>query len=100
MFWALGYRFLLSCCLDCSTAVGMEDGRIKDYQVTGSAVYQHHKASRGRLNNITKRVNGTQWGAWCSDILDQNQYLQVCPPTVLGAEKTKTLWFSTSLSSI
>ena len=59
----------------------MEDGRIKDHQVSGSNTYGDHYPSRGRLNNKTKKdsktQNKTRWGAWCSDINDQNQYLQV-----------------------
>lgn len=66
------------CLQDCSTAVGLEDRRIADHQVTASTFREGHCPPNGRLNNKTNRtLKNCIWGAWCSDELDPNPYLQV-----------------------
>lgn len=63
---------------DCNAPVGVEDGRIKDHQITASSYVNNQVASRSRLHSVFSRVNGTPvWGGWCTDKLDKSQYLQV-----------------------
>ncbi|XP_032219737.2 neuropilin-2 isoform X2 [Nematostella vectensis] len=63
---------------ECNIAVGMEDGRIPSAQITASSFTGDHVAHSGRLNQLTKSNNGSvTWGAWCTDLLDDKQYLQV-----------------------
>jgi hypothetical protein len=53
----------------------MEDGRIKDSQITASSIYnQLHVASLARLHNNI--INGYT-GSWSSLGLNQGQYLQI-----------------------
>jgi len=60
------------------TPVGLEDGRIKDNQITASSHWDNHEASGARLNNKYKYVNNKiSWGAWCTDVKDTHQYLSV-----------------------
>ena len=68
-------KLSLAICLDCTTAVGMEDGRIADSQITASSTYNDHRPKFGRLHNRTNREK-RKWGAWCSND-DPNEYLQV-----------------------
>ena len=53
-------------------ALGMEDGVIRDKQITASSEYSsNHQASNGRLNFNAKK------GAWSAKTIDLNQWLQV-----------------------
>ena len=77
---------------DCDTPVGMEDGRIKDSQITASSHWNEHLAHNARLNNEAKKVHGrTSWGAWCSDKTDKQrdpqQYLQVRQTSVAKEQR-------------
>ncbi|CAB3989565.1 Hypothetical predicted protein, partial [Paramuricea clavata] len=56
---------------DCTTPVGMEDGRIKKDQINASSFRSGHNPFNGRLHNRTNRGTRT-WGAWCSDQSDPN----------------------------
>ena len=62
-------------CSECNYPLGMEDGRIKDDQITATAHHVDSSAAHfGRLNG----VNGA--GAWCHSSIDKDerdQYLQV-----------------------
>ncbi|KAJ7358754.1 hypothetical protein OS493_021530 [Desmophyllum pertusum] len=67
---------------DCNTAVGVEDRKITDQQITASSHWNQHHASNARLNNKLRSWSnssgvGIIWGGWCTDKLDKNQYLQV-----------------------
>ena len=73
------YSKLFFASLDCTTAVGMEDGRIKDSQITASSTYNKHRPIFGRLHNRTNK-NKKTWGAWCSNDNGPNEYLQVRIP--------------------
>ena len=67
--------------LECVSPLGMEDGRIKDSQITTSSVLKERTPYgwQARLNQ-----NILQWGAWCPDISGGNknkrnydQYIQI-----------------------
>ena len=67
--------------LGCVSPLGMEDGRIKDSQITASSVLKERSPHPwlARLNR-----NIPQWGAWCPDITGGNrteknydQYIQI-----------------------
>lgn len=64
---------------DCKTPVGVEDGRIKDQQITASSHFNEHYAFNGRLHNIfRKNSNGSySWGGWCTDPNEKTPYLQI-----------------------
>ena len=54
--------------------LGMEDGRIKDDQITASSEHNHaHGPTNARLNRPAQ--SGTT-GAWSSKTNDQNQWIQ------------------------
>ncbi|XP_031554877.1 uncharacterized protein LOC116291804 isoform X2 [Actinia tenebrosa] len=62
----------------CSFPLGMQDGTIKDEQLSSSSDYSmYHSAARGRLGNTPKQ-NGFA-GAWCTGTkhIDRAQYLQI-----------------------
>ena len=52
----------------------MENGKIKDDQITSSTNEAQHQASRGRLNF---EVSPGKPGSWCSRVKDDDQWLQV-----------------------
>ena len=67
--------------LECVSPLGMEDGRIKDSQITSSSVLKGKSPYgwRARLNQ-----NIPPWGAWCPDISggkrnerNYDQYIQI-----------------------
>ncbi|KAK3727870.1 hypothetical protein QZH41_010595 [Actinostola sp. cb2023] len=63
---------------DCLTAVGLEDRRIPDNQLSASSHWNDHVASNARLNNKFKTVDlKPVWGGWCTDKKNKHQYLQI-----------------------
>ena len=67
--------------LGCVSPLGMEDGRIKDSQITATSVLKGRSPSPwlARLNR-----NIPRWGAWCPDITggkitekNYDQYIQI-----------------------
>ena len=68
-------RVLKRLCSECNFPLGMEDGRIKDDQITATA---HHVDSSAAHFSRLNGVNGA--GAWCHSSIDKDerdQYLQV-----------------------
>ena len=64
---------LLGCKKD--QAMGMENGRISDEQISASTEFsQHFSAKRGRLHI---EASGDEKGAWAAATSDSNQWLQV-----------------------
>ena len=68
-------------------ALGLENGKIRDHQITASSEWdRNHGPTNGRLNF---RANGLRTGAWSSRPNDLNQWLQVDfqqPTVVLGVD--------------
>ena len=70
---------LIVYCLECTSPLGMEDGRIKDSQITTSGVARSAYGWQARLNrNIPK------YGAWCAYVnggsrseRNYDQYIQI-----------------------
>lgn len=63
---------------DCKTPVGLEDRRITNQQMSASSHWNNHYAFNARLNNKAENHGGQfNWGGWCTDKEDKNQYLQV-----------------------
>lgn len=63
---------------DCKTPVGLEDRRITNRQISASSHWNNHYAFNARLNNKAGKHDGQyNWGGWCTDQEDKNQYLQV-----------------------
>ena len=61
--------------IDCTKPLGMENGQIRDDQITASGIYSsYYWQSNGRLNF---KVATRRRGAWASGPLDLNQRLQV-----------------------
>ena len=61
--------------IDCTKPLGMENGQIRDDQITASSIYSSYYCPRnGRLN--FKPTTGRK-GAWASVSRDLNQWLQV-----------------------
>ena len=61
--------------IDCAKPLGMENGQIRDDQITASSIYNSYYLPRnGRLN--FKATTGRK-GAWASGPLDLNQWFQV-----------------------
>ena len=67
--------------LGCVSPLGMEDGRIKDSQITASSVLKG-KSPFPRLARLNRNI--PQWGAWCPDRTggkrtekNYDQYIQV-----------------------
>ena len=67
--------------LGCVSPLGMEDGRIKDSQITASSVLKE-KTPYPWLARLNRNIGG--WGAWCPDrtggkINEKNydQYIQI-----------------------
>ena len=62
---------------DClkSGKLGLENGRIRDSQISASSVYDsRHRAQNGRLNF---KAHSGRTGAWSSKVNNVNQWLQV-----------------------
>ena len=54
----------------------MEDGQIKDNQITASSIYDsNHAAVHARLNRPGGSGRGA--GAWCVRSNDRNQWIQI-----------------------
>ena len=67
--------------LECVSPLGMEDGRIKDSQITTSSVLKG-KSPYGWLARLNQNIR--PWGAWCPDITggkinekNYDQYIQI-----------------------
>ena len=67
------------CYLECTSSLGMEDGRIKDSQITVSSFLKTAYGRQARL-----RQNIPDWGAWCADVRggqirgkNYDQYIQI-----------------------
>ena len=65
--------------LGCVSPLGMEDGRIKDSQITTSSVLGGTYGYQARLNQVIPR-----WGGWCPDVSEgkineriYDQYTQI-----------------------
>ncbi|XP_028403605.1 uncharacterized protein LOC114526261 isoform X2 [Dendronephthya gigantea] len=61
---------------DCTTPVGMEDGRILDEQINASSHRYNFFPAFARLNN-KRNKKAQNWGAWCAEEDDRNIYLEV-----------------------
>lgn len=61
--------------IGCSTPLGMENGQIKDAQITASSEYSvQHAAKFGRLNF---KASGSKQGGWSAAYTAANQWIQV-----------------------
>ncbi|XP_022796963.1 uncharacterized protein LOC111335346 [Stylophora pistillata] len=70
----ISLRMELYGCLGCFTPLGMENGRIKDAQITASSDYSvQHAAKFGRLNF---KARGKKQGGWSAGIT-ANSWIQV-----------------------
>ena len=62
-------------CKECSSTLGMENGRIKDAQITASSQWDgNHAAIQGRLNF---KAGGGKQGGWSAGKNNGNQWIQV-----------------------
>ncbi|XP_032218392.2 venom prothrombin activator omicarin-C non-catalytic subunit isoform X2 [Nematostella vectensis] len=60
----------------CDSPLGMQSGGIRDFQISStSSKSPMLSASAARLHNTVDMPN--TFGAWCADITDTNQYLQI-----------------------
>jgi hypothetical protein len=59
--------------------VGIESGDLPNQSFRASSYKTGHYAYLGRLNNRIRKINETKriWGAWCSEDINTNQYIQV-----------------------
>ena len=61
--------------IDRAKPLGMENGKIRDDQITASSIYSsYYRPRNGRLNF---KATTNRHGAWASGPLDLNQWLQV-----------------------
>ena len=62
-------------CKECSSALGMESGCIKDAEITASSQWDgNHAATQGRLNF---KAGGGKTGGWSARQNNGNQWIQV-----------------------
>ena len=70
-------KFLLPTIDGCDNKLGMEDGRIRDGQLTSSGDYPHfkyHGPTNARLNEAPRAATV---GAWIAEKNDRDQWIQV-----------------------
>ena len=71
----ISLSFVFYSAVPCAASLGMENGVIKDAQITSSSVYDSkHSAIQARLNF---KAGGGKQGGWSAGSNDANQWIQV-----------------------